>query len=84
MPVIKQELRSLVTAEGAMILDISADELTTLNSTGGYIWGGLRAGKSVDAIVAELVNETGQDPAVVASDVQEFLEQLMARHLVTL
>ena len=84
MPVVKQDLKSLVTTEGAMILDISADELTTLNSTGGYIWSGLRDGKSVDAIVAELVKETGQDPAVVASDVQEFLEQLMARHLVTL
>jgi len=84
MPVVKQELKSLVTAEGAMILDISADELTTLNSTGGYVWGGLRDGKSVDVIAAELAKETGQDPAVVASDVQEFVEQLTARHLVTL
>ena len=83
MPVVKPELRCLVTADGAMILDIAADELTTLNSTGGYVWDRLRAGKMVDEIVADLVKETGQDPAVVAKDVYEFVEDLMQRRLVT-
>jgi len=84
MPSLKPELRSLVTPEGAMILDISADELTTLNSTGGYVWARLREGKGIGEIIADLAKETGHDPAVVASDVHEFLEQLTANHLVAL
>lgn len=83
MPVVKNNLRSLVTAEGAMILDIAADEMTTLNSTGGYVWAGIRAGKTVEAIVADLAAETGQDRAVIAIDVNEFVKQLAMKGLVS-
>lgn len=82
MPIVKPELRSLVTAEGAMILDIAADEITTLNSTGGYVWARLRGGKTVEQIVAELAKETGQDSTIVTADVQQFVEQLEEKHLV--
>ena len=84
MPIVKQELRSLVTPDGAMILDIAADELTTLNATGGYVWARLREGKNIEEIIAMLARETGQDAAVVTADVHEFVEQLNAQHLVTL
>jgi hypothetical protein len=67
-----------------MILDISADEVITLNSSGGYIWARLQEGKTVDEIVAVLAKETGRDLALVADDVHEFVEQLTAKHLVTL
>lgn len=82
MPAIKTGLRSLVTAEGAMILDIAADQIATLNATGGYVWARLREGVSVDEIVASVAKETGQDATVVASDVQGFLDQLATRQLV--
>jgi hypothetical protein len=84
MPQINPELRSRVTPDGAMILDISADEVITLNSSGGYIWARLQEGKTVDEIVAVLAKETGRDLALVADDVHEFVEQLTAKHLVTL
>lgn len=83
MPAIKPDLRSLVTAEGAMILDIAADEMTTLNPTGGYVWARLREGKTIDQIVADLANDTGQDAAAIASDVHKFVEQLMEKDLVS-
>jgi hypothetical protein len=67
-----------------MILDISADEVITLNSSGGYIWARLQEGKTVDEIVAVLAKETGRDLALVTADVHEFVEQLTAKHLVTL
>jgi hypothetical protein len=84
MPLINPELRSRVTPDGAMILDISADEVITLNSSGGYIWALLQEDKTVDEIVAVLAKETGRDPALVADDVHDFVEQLTAKHLVTL
>jgi hypothetical protein len=82
MPSVKSELRSLVTPEGATILDISKDELTTLNSTGGYVWMRLRKGDEVEKIVADLAEETSQDPSAIRDDVHEFIEQLAEKHLV--
>lgn len=82
MPVVKPDLRSLVTADGAMILDIAADEMTTLNSTGGYVWARLKEGRTVEEIVAELAFETGQDPLRVTADVHEFIDRLAEKHLV--
>lgn len=84
MPVVKSDLRSLVTAEGATILDYEADELTTLNATGGYIWAQIRDGVTIGAIVDDLVQRTGQDPLVISNDVDEFLNHLASRHLLTL
>lgn len=82
MPIVKPGLRSLVTTDGAMILDIEADEMTTLNPTGGYVWARLQEGKTVEDIVASLTKETGQNPVVVAADVKEFIEQLAEKRLV--
>jgi hypothetical protein len=84
MPLISPELRSRVTPDGAMILNISADEVITLNATGGYIWARLEEGIAIDEIVARLAAETGHDAVAVATDVHEFLAQLAEKHLVNL
>jgi hypothetical protein len=84
MSLINPDLRSRVTPDGAMILDIAADEVITLNATGGYIWARLEEGKTVDQIVATLATETGHDPVVVANDVREFIAQIAEKHLVNL
>jgi len=84
MTLINPELRSRVTPDGAMILDIAGDQIVTLNATGGYIWARLGEGKTTDEIVALLAIQSAQDPVVVANDVREFLEQLTAKKLITL
>ena len=84
MPSTNSQLRSLVTPEGAMILNIASDQIITLNPMGGYVWARLQEGKSVDEIISDLARETGHDPAVVANDVHEFVEQLTERNLVHL
>jgi hypothetical protein len=78
------QLRSLVTPDGAMILNITPDQIVTLNSMGGYVWARFQEGKSVDEIISNLAKETGHDPVVIANDVHEFFEQLTERHLVIL
>lgn len=77
-------IRSIVDHDGAVILDIPRNAMTTLDSTGGYIWERLQRGLEVDAIVAELVRDTGADELVVVKDVEEFMEQLRSKHLVSL
>jgi hypothetical protein len=74
-------LRSVIGADGALILDIEHDAIVSLNSTGGYVWDRLQRGKLVTDIVCELAAETGADTTVVDRDVRSFVEQLMSRHL---
>jgi Coenzyme PQQ synthesis protein D (PqqD) len=74
-------LRSVVTPDGAVILDMDQNVITTLNTTGGYVWQRLQQGKPIDEIVCDLSHETGVDPARVALDVQAFLDQLTSKRL---
>jgi len=74
-------LRSVVDANGAVVLDVEHDVIVTLNSTGGYIWERLQRQDSLDDIVRDLVSETEADTAVVDGDVHAFVEQLEARGL---
>ena len=75
-------LRSIVDHDGAVILDIPRNAMTTLNPTGAYVWQHLMEGMTVDAIVAQLAREMDADEAVVASDVNAFMEALKSKHLV--
>jgi Coenzyme PQQ synthesis protein D (PqqD) len=84
MVTVPPHIRSIVDHDGAVILDKSRNAMTTLDSAGGYIWDRLQRGLQVDAIVAELVRDTGTDESVVARDVAEFMEELKSKHLVSL
>lgn len=78
------QLRSIVDRDGALILNISTSEATPLNSTGAYVWQRLEQGMLIESIIADLARDTNTDVAVVASDVDRFMEQLKCRHLLTL
>jgi hypothetical protein len=84
MAAMPAHLRSIVDHDGAVILDIPRNAMTTLNSTGAYIWERLQRGLQVDAIVAELAHDTGTEESVVAKDVGEFMEQLRSKQLFSL
>jgi Coenzyme PQQ synthesis protein D (PqqD) len=83
MTTITPNLRSVVTPDGAMVLDITRNVMVPLNSMGGYIWNKLHEGSSADEIVRELVREADVDAATIESEVHTFLEQLATMHLVT-
>ena len=82
MIAVTPNLRSIVDHDGAVILDISRNSMTTLDTIGAYVWDRLGRGLSVAAIVAELARDTGADQEMVAKDVDEFMDQLKSRHLV--
>jgi len=65
-------LRSLISADGALILDLARDRMTRLNQTGGQIWLELQRGKRVEEIAVSIAIETGEDLAVVRRDIEEF------------
>jgi hypothetical protein len=83
MITVNPNLRSIVDHDGAVILDIPRNTMTTLDATGAYVWQRLERGLRIDAIVAELARDTGADTGVIAKDVADFMEQLQGKHLVS-
>jgi hypothetical protein len=75
------KLSTVINPDGAAILDISRNQITTLNSTGGFIWERLQQGLPVEQIVCALARESNTDPLIVEKDVNTFLEQLQSKHL---
>lgn len=81
MPSIAPHLHSVVNQDGAAILDIPRHQITTLNSTGGFIWSGLQQGLAVEQIIRDLAAASDTDPGIVEKDVHSFLEQLRSKQL---
>jgi hypothetical protein len=74
-------LHTAVNEDGAAILDVERGEISTLNSTGAYIWQALQRGQALDTIVHDLARETGTETEVVDRDVRNFIETLKAKQL---
>ncbi|MGB0124999.1 MAG: PqqD family protein [Silvibacterium sp.] len=81
MPTPAARVHSVVERDGAAILDIEHGAILTLNPTGGYVWGRLKQGHSLEKIVEELANETGVEASMVNADVRAFVDQLKVRGL---
>jgi hypothetical protein len=81
MQTIIPNIRSVVDRDGALILDITHDRILTLNPTAGFIWDKLEKGHAVSRIVQELAQGTSMDPALIASEVEAFIEQLREKLL---
>jgi hypothetical protein len=77
-----RSLRSLVTEDGAVILDIEHDVIFTLNPIGGYVWAKLAAGCTLDQIIAYLVAESGIDITTAERDVRTFVDTLIQQQLI--
>jgi hypothetical protein len=84
MFVMPSHLRSIVDHDGAVILDIPRNTMTTLNPTGAYIWQRLILGMDIDSIISELARETKTEETAVANDVSAFMEDLKSRYLITI
>lgn len=74
-------LRCTNQPEGTVVLDTARGVLSTLNSTGGFIWQGLQDGKSQEEIVRLLVAETDGSEEIIAQDVAAFAAELEANAL---
>jgi hypothetical protein len=74
-------LRSIVNDDGAVILDIERDSISTLNPTGAYVWQGLQRGESLETIIANLARDTGEESLLVERDVREFVEDMKQKRL---
>ena len=74
-------LKAIVSKDGAVILDIERDSMSTLNPTGAYVWQRLEQGEAIETIIADLASETGEDHLLVERDVREFVADLQQKQL---
>ena len=75
-------IRSVVSPDGAAILDVGRGTITTLNKTGAYVWQRLERGESPASIAVALALETGQNVIEIEQDVRRFVETLQRSQLV--
>jgi len=76
MPYNNVHLRTIVNHDGAAVLDTKRGMISTLNTTGGYIWQALERDECEEEIVDGLARETGESPDVIREDVNRFIAAL--------
>lgn len=79
---ISEHVRTTITQDGAVLMNIKGGSMLTLNPTASIIWQRLSEGHTPAQIAAQLASEFGISQEQAAGDVNEFLEQLEAHHLI--
>jgi hypothetical protein len=74
-------LRTVVSEDGAAILDLRHGTISTLNVTGAYVWQELEKGEAPEGIITGLAEKTGEAREVIERDVRNFLSTLEEQKL---
>jgi hypothetical protein len=81
---VPQNVRSIQSQDGGVILDILHGQMFRLNFVGSKILELLKQGLAEPQISEELAREFGIDRAMAETDVREFVETLEKHRLLTL
>jgi hypothetical protein len=79
---ISEHVRTTMTQDGAVLMNIKGGHMITLNPIGSIIWQRLSDGHSQEHIAAHLASEFGISQEQATADVNEFLGQIEAQHLI--
>ena len=74
-------LRVIANQDGAAILDTKAGRISTLNTSGAYIWQALERGEDIETIALGLSRDTGEQIEAVKKDVADFIDALKKQDL---
>jgi hypothetical protein len=74
-------VRTMLTADGAALLNIRLGEITTLHQTEACIWQGLERGDSAETIAVHFAHDTGEELSIVEQGATAFLTELRDHHL---
>ncbi len=75
-------IRTIADQDGAIILDIKRNANFGLDQATTFILTRIQNGSSIDEIVKELAETTGEAPSVVESDVLEFIADLRKNKII--
>src|SRR5467141_2777279 len=79
---ISENIRTSFNQDGAVLMDIQGGSMLTLNPIGSIIWQQLSDGRLPEQIAEHLASEFGIAREQALTDVNEFVEQLQAHHLI--
>src|SRR6267154_3354168 len=79
---ISEHVRTTITQDGAVLMNIKGGHMVTVNPIGSIIWQQLSDGRSPEQIAEHLASEFGIAREQALTDVNEFVEQLQAQHLI--
>jgi len=78
-----ENLRTLITQDGAIVTDIDQGLMFGMNPIGSLIWQQLTEGRSLDEITQRLAAEFAIPHQQAVVDVNEFFQQLESQHLLS-
>jgi len=79
---ISPSVKTTETPDGAVLLDICGGMCFPLDQVGTFIWQRLRRGSSIEDIAQQIVETYHISMQQALPDVQGFVQQLLAQHLV--
>ena len=65
----------------AILVNLEVGTYYSLNAVGTSIWGAVDRGASVGEIIESIAQQSGGEPRAVATDIREFIDQLVAEQL---
>jgi coenzyme PQQ synthesis protein D (PqqD) len=71
-----------VLSDEAVLVNLKTERYLGLNPVGARMWAALTGAPSIQAAFDTLVGEYDVDPDELRRDLSEFIEQLLAQHLV--
>jgi hypothetical protein len=78
---ISEHVRTTITQDGAVLMNIKGGHMVTLNPVGSIIWQQLSEGRSPEGIAVCLAADFGISRELALTDVNEFVRQLEAQQL---
>lgn len=79
---IAAHVKSVVDADGAVLLDLKKGKYFSLNGIAAEIWGGIEAGLDHAAIEAHLARSYDAAPERLRADLESFMASLAREELV--
>jgi hypothetical protein len=77
-----ETIRSSVTADGVVLMDVGNGNIFNSNAVGARIWLKLQEGLDIAAIADQISAEFNVPPERVRPDVEDFIEKLKANGIV--
>lgn len=77
-----ETIRSTVTNDGVVLLDVGNGKIFNSNAVGARIWVKLQSGLDVPTITAQVSAEFNVPEERVRADVEEFVEKLKSNRIV--
>jgi hypothetical protein len=78
-----ETIRSTVTNDGVVLLDVGNGKIFNSNAVGSRIWVKLQEGLDVDTITAQVSAEFNVSPERLRPDVEDFIDKLKVNGIVS-